>query len=218
MDKAFWLQSWQAGRTDFHQQRVLPLLQQHWPTLRLQEGARVLVPLAGKSLDMLWLAQRGHAVLGIELSPLAVAQFLDDNGLQPDVHVSALGVHHRVGNIDLVCGDVFDLDAAMLRDCGAVYDRAALVALPDGVRRRYVEHVYGLLPAGTEGLLVTLEYAQQQMPGPPFSVDEAQVRQLFTPRWQVRQLERRAIAPDGRRFQESGVDALHTAVYHLQRR
>lgn len=216
MDNEFWLQRWQEGQTGFHQQRVLPLLQKHWPSLQLEPGSKVLVPLAGKSLDMLWLAQQGHAVLGIELSPLAVEQFFSGHDLQPKIHQTALGRHHRVGHLELVCGDIFKLDGKALRDCTAVYDRAALIALPEELRQRYVEHVYGLLPEGVQVLLVTLEYPQQQMAGPPFSVNETQVRKLFEPHWQVALLERREMLEAEPHFRERGVDALHTAVYRLQ--
>ena len=218
MDNEFWLQRWQEGQTGFHQQRVLPLLQKHWPALQLAGDSKVLVPLAGKSLDMLWLAQLGHAVLGIELSRLAVEQFFSENKLQPEIEETALGRHHRVGDLDLVCGDIFRVDAKTLREVAAVYDRAALIALPEDLRQRYVEEVYGLLPVETQVLLVTLEYPQQQMAGPPFSVDEAQVRQLFEPRWAVTLLERREMLDDEPRFRERGLQALHTALYRLQRR
>lgn len=217
MDNEFWLQRWQEGQTGFHQQRVLPLLQKHWSSLQLARGSKVLVPLAGKSLDMIWLAQLGHAVFGIELSPVAVGQFFSENKLQPEIRESALGRHHRVGGLELLCGDIFHIDADAVRDVAAVYDRAALIALPEDLRQRYVDHVYTLLPPGTQMLLVTLEYPQRQMAGPPFSVDETQVRQLVEPRWQVTLLERREMLDAEPRFRARGVQQLHTAVYRLQR-
>src|SRR5690606_25326849 len=142
-DKSFWLERWAEGRTNFHQDRITPLLQKYWSSLQVPVGARVLVPLCGKSLDMLWLANQGYDVLGIELSPLAIEQFLSENSLSGQRHTSALGEHTVTGNIELICGDVFNLDADTLASCTAVYDRAALIALPPPMRERYVEHVYG---------------------------------------------------------------------------
>lgn len=217
MDHEFWLQRWQAGQTGFHQSRVLPLLQKHWPALGVPAGGRVFVPLAGKSLDMLWLAAQGHPVLGVELSPLAVQQFFAEHGLTPTVHESRYGRHHVAGSIELICGDAFALDAAVLSDCAGVYDRAALIALPPALRARYADELYGRLPAGCHGLLVTLEYAQAEMQGPPFSVEETEVRQRYAARWNVDLLERRAILDQEPHFAAVGLTALSTALYGLRR-
>lgn len=217
MDHAFWQQRWQEGRTGFHQPRVLPLLQKHWPALGLPRGSKVFVPLCGKSLDMAWLARQGHRVLGVELSPVAVSQFFAEHGLQPEVRVSRYGTHHVAGNIELVCGDAFGLDAEILAGCAAVYDRAALVALPPPLREAYAERLMPRLPAGCEGLLVTLEYPQQEMDGPPFSVREAEVLQRYGRSWQVTPLERRDILPHEPGFAARGLTEMATAVYRLRR-
>jgi thiopurine S-methyltransferase len=218
MDADFWLQRWDQGQIGFHQDRVMPLLEKHWPSLALPAGSQVFVPLAGKSLDMLWLAAQGHRVLGVELSPLAVQQFFAEHGLQPRVHESRHGVHHVAGGIELICGDAFALDAQVLADCAAVYDRAALIALPAPMRQRYASQVYGVMPVGAQGLLITLEYPQTQKAGPPFSVVPAEVDALLAGQWQVDALERRDILSQEPRFVAAGVTSLDTAVYRLRRR
>ncbi|SON79850.1 putative Thiopurine S-methyltransferase [Xanthomonas phaseoli pv. phaseoli] len=147
MDTDFWLQRWHDGQTGFHQDEVMPLLQKHWPALQLPHAARVLVPLCGKTLDMHWLAAQGHRVLGVELSPLAVTQFFAEAGLQPQRHTSSAGEHFIAGPIEIICGDAFALDRSVLADCMAVYDRAALVALPAELRRQYL-HTTLRTPAG----------------------------------------------------------------------
>ncbi|MBQ4854814.1 thiopurine S-methyltransferase [Rhodanobacter sp. B2A1Ga4] len=218
MESEFWLQRWREGRTGFHQQAPTPLLLRHWPTLALAPGSRVFVPLAGKSLDLRWLAEQGHRVLGVELSPLAVAQFFDEHGLTPQVHASRYGVHHVAGAIELICGDVFELDAAALADCAAVYDRAALIALPPDLRHRYVRELHARLPAGCRGLLVTLEYPPHEKQGPPFPVPEAEVRELYGRDWTVATLERRDILAQQPGFAAEGVSALQTVAYRLAKR
>ncbi|ATB58060.1 thiopurine S-methyltransferase [Xanthomonas citri pv. fuscans] len=218
MDTNFWLERWQLGHTGFHQQEVLPLLQKHWHALDLPKESRVLVPLCGKTLDMHWLAAQGHRVLGVELSQLAVTQFFDEAGLQPQRHTSAAGEHFIAGPIEIICGDAFALDASVLADCTAVYDRAALVALPADLRLRYLQTVYAQLPTHCRGLLITLEYPQAETAGPPFSVDATHVHALFDAAWQVDQLERRDILDQEPRFRDEGVTGLSTAVYRLQRR
>ena len=214
MDADFWLQRWREGRTGFHREAVMPLLEKHWPALGLKPGGRVFVPLAGKSLDMLWLAAQGQRVLGVELSPIAVEQFFAENRLEAQTHTSAAGVHYMADDIELIRGDVFALDAAALADCAGVYDRAALIALPPALRSRYVSEVYARLPQGCRALLITLEYPQHEREGPPFSVDEAEVRRLFSPAWRIDVLERRDILADEPGF---GVSALATAVYRLDK-
>jgi len=216
MDAEFWLQRWREGRTHFHQERVLPLLQKHWPTLALPKGSTVLVPLCGKSLDMMWLAAQGYQILGVELSELAVQQFFDDNGMQPVVRESAQGKHYSAGNIEIVCGDIFTLDDATLAGCRGAYDRAALIALPADMRTRYVEQVYGRLAPNYCGLLITLDYPQQQMEGPPFAVAEEEVLRLYAAHTDVLVLERRDILQQEAKFSERGVTRLDTVVYDLQ--
>lgn len=216
MDSEFWLRRWHEGRIGFHQDRVMPLLEKHWDALSLPAASRVLVPLAGKSLDMIWLAARGHRVLGVELSALAVSQFFAEHDLHPQSHDSRYGGHHVAGTIELICGDVFALDAEVLADCAGVYDRAALIALPPTSRHRYVTELYARLPVGSRGLLITLEYPQEQMQGPPFSVDEPEVQRLYGPCWSVDLLERRDILATEPTFRSAGVTAISTAVYRLQ--
>lgn len=217
MEAEFWLERWREGRTHFHQPKVAPLLQKYWPTLALPAGSQVLVPLAGKSLDMLWLAEQGHRVLGAELSQLAVEQFFAENQLQASVHESAYGRHYRSGNIDIICGDIFKLDAAILSTCVGVYDRAALIALPAPMRAQYVAHVYGQLSDQYRGLLITLDYPQQQMAGPPFSVADAEVQALYAPHSTATILDRRDILDKEPKFLQGGVQQLDTVVYQLRR-
>jgi len=218
MDAEFWHQRWRDGQIGFHQDRVTPLLEKHWDALGLPAGSKVFVPLAGKSLDMDWLAARGHRVLGMELSELAVQQFFTERGVEPTISTSRLGEHYTAGAIELVRGDVFALDAASLADCAAVYDRAALIALPPDMRKRYADEPYARLPTGCRGLLITLDYPQHEKNGPPFSVDEDEVRALFHRDWRIDVLERRDILAQQPGFIGEGVTALHTAAYRLQRR
>ena len=224
MEPEYWLERWREGRTGWHHETVMPLLEKHWPALGIPHGSPVLVPLCGKSLDMLWLAQQGLHVLGVDVSPLAVASFLEENSLTAQIRDAPDGKHFEItdapgeGGIEIVEGDVFDLDAGLLAQCAAFYDRAASIALPASLRTRLTEGVYGKLPTGARGLLITLDYPQAQMDGPPFSVDEAEVHRLFDTRWKVERLERRDILADQPSFSEQGVTAMHTAVYHLEKR
>jgi thiopurine S-methyltransferase len=224
MKPEYWLQRWREGRTGWHHESVMPLLEKHWGALGVAPGSRVLVPLCGKSLDMLWLAQQGLQALGVEISSVAIDAFLAENHLRADRTEAADGTHYRIadapadGDIEIINGDVFGVASGLLEACGAFYDRAALIAFPALMRDRLVREVYAKLPAGARGLLITLDYPAGEMEGPPFSVDEAEVHRLFDAQWDIRQLERRDILASQPSFSESGVTALHTAVYALTRR
>ncbi|MCY7355756.1 MAG: thiopurine S-methyltransferase [Lysobacter sp.] len=217
METAFWDERWREGRIGFHQDTVTPLLERHWDALQLPESSRVFVPLAGKTLDMLWLAARGHRVLGIELSQLAVEQFFDEHKLKPGIRESRYGIHYNAGDIELICGDAFALDPDILSECDGVFDRAALIALPPEMRRRYASEIYSQLPAGCRGLLITLEYPQPQKAGPPFSVEEDEVRKLYGREWAIEVLERRDILAEQPGFIEEGVVQLATVAYMLRK-
>lgn len=224
MDADYWLQRWREGRTGWHRDAVMPLLARHWPALGVPRGARVLVPLAGKSLDMLWLASQGLRVLGVEISPLAVETFLAENQLQAQTVNASDGPHHRVTNapaggaIEIINGDLFEVDLATLASCQAFYDRAATIALPAPMRERMANEVYAKLPAASRGLLIVLDYPQHQMEGPPFSVDEREVHRLFDADWTIELLDRRDILSEDPRFAAQGVTAMHTSVHRLTKK
>lgn len=217
MQPDFWHQRWADHQIGFHQPAPTSLLLKHWPRLGVPTGATVFVPLCGKSLDMAWLASQGHQVLGVELSQVAVEQFFAEHDLTPDVHVSQYGTHYRAGGIEIIHGDAFGLDAEVLANCAAVFDRAAMIALPPPMRVRYAEELYARLPSGCRGLLITLEYPQTDRDGPPFAISEDEVRERYALSWQVELLERRSIPSDHPGFVR-GASKLDTAVYGLQHR
>jgi len=218
MQPEFWHDRWSTGRIGFHRDAPLSLLVRHWPTLDLAPDTRVFVPLCGKSLDMAWLADCGHRVLGVELSELAVRQFFEARDLEPSIHDTAAGRHFMAGPYELIVGDAFALAADVLADCAAVYDRAALIALPPDLRRRYASTAWRRLPPGCRGLLVTLEYPQAEKAGPPFSVAADEVHVLLDGDWDIDVVERRDILADEPGFVADGVTALSTAVYRVVRR
>lgn len=218
MQPDFWLDRWSSNRIGFHRDAPLPLLLAHWPALELPADSRVFVPLCGKSLDMVWLAERGHRVLGVELSALAVRQFFDERDLVPEVRITDAGTHHMAGPYELIVGDAFALDASVLADCAAVYDRAALIALPPELRRTYATTAWHRLPSACQGLLVTLEYPQPEKHGPPFSVETGEVHVLLDADWHIDELERRDILANEPGFVAEGVTALSTVVYRVERR
>jgi thiopurine S-methyltransferase len=174
-----WHQRWREGRIGFHRDDVHPMLEYFWSRLELGGDETVFVPLAGKSLDMRWLAERGHRVLAVELSAIAARQFFDEWGTPALVEKrDDFAVHHARG-VEIWVGDVFDLRPEHLARVGAFYDRASVVALDRATRERYAAHLASILRAGTRGLLIGLESMQPDDQGPPFSVPQEEVGRLF---------------------------------------
>ncbi len=218
-DKSEWLARWEAGRIGFHSEAVNPHLRRHWQTLELHDGARVLVPLAGKSRDLVWLAEAGHRVIANELSPLAVAAFFDEAGLEPERRRQAGFEVWSAGPIRIYCGDFFALSPQIVGPVDACYDRAALVALPGPLRGRYVERLAALLAPGVPVLLIALDYDQRRMDGPPYSVPEHEVRRLASGRFDVGILSPASdMLAENPRFAERGLERMEETVYRLTRR
>ncbi|POA82846.1 thiopurine S-methyltransferase [Pseudomonas sp. FW305-E2] len=216
MEPAFWQQRWADNQIGFHQAQVNPYLQTYWPQLQLAPGSRVLVPLCGKSLDLAWLAGQGHRVLGVELSRRAVEDFFCEHGLEAEVRQQGAFEVWRSGDVQLWCGDFFALRAEDVADCVGLYDRAAVIALPVQMRARYMQLLSGLLPTSCRGLVVTLDYDQSLLAGPPFSVRDEELRQGFAG-WQVEQLEAVEVIEESPKFVQAGASSLLERVYRLSR-
>lgn len=216
MQPDFWHKRWEQDLIGFHQQLVNSSLQQFWPDLGLSAGARVLVPLCGKSRDLAWLAGQGHRVLGVELSERAVEGFFNEHELTPEVDRHGAFQVYRSQGIEVWCGDFFALTPADTADCVGFYDRAASIALPLAMRERYVKHLHALLPAPCAGLLITLEYDQRLIEGPPFAVPDEEVQRLWGEQWHPRLLATDDVLAQSPKYLNAGATQLLERTYRLQ--
>ncbi len=216
MHTDFWLERWQAGQIGFHQDSIHPYLIRHFSTLNVPDGACVFVPLSGKSMDMHWLMRQGYSVIGVEISQQAVEEFFAENRIIADIRQTDDFTIYEAAGIQLYCGDFFSLDASLLGRCQAVYDRASLIALPVEMRMDYVRQMRNLFPNGLETLLITLDYRQAEMSGPPFSVGLEEVNRLYRSSYEINLLERTDIIELETHFQQKGVSAMYEAAYRLQ--
>ena len=165
-----WLDRWQEGRIGWHEASGNLSLKKHWRT----SGRTVLVPLCGKSVDLRWLADQGNQVVGVELSSIAIEAFFAEQELEYSIAEGDLRCYQASNaDITIYCGDFFALNSVQ---CDAHYDRGALVALPAELRPAYTAHVSSLLTEDPEQLLITLEYDSQIANGPPFSLEDAEIR------------------------------------------
>lgn len=189
MEHAFWHERWDSGRVAFHEGDANGLLVKHFKQAFDMPGARVFLPLCGKTRDIAWLLGQGYRVVGAELSETAVEQLFEDLGHAPSI--SSVGKLKRfaASGIDIFAGDIFKLDSATLGAVTVTYDRAALVALPEAMRRRYAAHL-AAITGNAPQFLNTLDYDQNRMAGPPFAVDAAEVRACHGDRFEILEIDR----------------------------
>ncbi len=213
MDAEFWKKRWENDETGFHLDEVNPFLPRFWPQLHIHKKSQVFVPLCGKSLDLCWLREQGHEVWGVELSPLALRRFFSEQGLKPEVRRAGAFEIWETEGIRLFCGDFFELSPELLGQPSVVYDRASMIALPPDMRPGYARHLQSLAPASAPRLLVTLDYEQAQMDGPPFAVSEAEVCALYGDSFQIEKIFSEDILAENERFQQRGLSRLEESVY-----
>lgn len=215
MQQEFWLERWQQNQIGFHSEEINLHLQTYWPELKIKPRSKVFVPMCGKSNDMLWLLAQGYEVIGVEVSPLAVQAFFAENRLKASKYQQGQFTVSAIDGLLIYCGNFFDLAVNELADVTAVYDRASLVALPPEMRVDYVAHMQHLLKSKTKTLLVTFDYPQHEMQGPPFSVPASEVESLYRNRCKVEQLGTEDILAREPRFRERGISRLQESVFTL---
>ena len=213
MEKQFWQERWRQGRLGFHRAETNPLLPRHWHRVGLERGERVLVPLCGKTLDMLYLEELGHEVVGVELVESACRDFFSENHRRFDEETIPGGIVFRSGDISIFNLDIIEADLTPLGTFQALYDRAAMIALPPDMRARYARALRSMLSDGASGLLASVEYPQDLKDGPPFSVSELDLGELLS----GLNLERLEVTQDEDidRLEQWGIPWLRQSVYLL---
>ena len=193
MEHSFWHDRWATNQIGFHQPAANPLLVTHCAALALPSAGRVLLPLCGKTLDIAWLLAAGYRVVGVELSELAVQQLFAELGATPRIQVLNDALQrYETGNLTVFVGDIFALNREQLGPVDAIYDRAALVALPATLRPRYASHLTAI-SAGARQLLISFDYEQSQLPGPPFAVLAEELSELYGQHYELQALARQPL-------------------------
>ena len=208
-----WESRWQEGRIGFHLPEVNSYLLRYFDKLLTQDTESVFVPLCGKTLDLPWLARRTKKVVGIELVHKAVQEFFKENKITHSIQKSGKLNLFSNDNIDLFQGDFFDLNKAQTSPFEAIYDRASIVAFDRSERQRYVNHLMSFLKPGGRILLITLEYDQNKMTGPPFSVPTDEIEWLYAPYGILELLETSDIFDE--RFRKNGLDGMLERVFQF---
>jgi len=200
MEASFWHERWEKHEIGFHKNEVNPTLLKFQSSLQVVPGKTVLVPLCGKSLDMKWLKEQGMSVVGVELSPLACEEFFKDSHLPFEkLKKEGFDIYESDG-ITLWCGDFFLLPENLKFD--SIYDRASNIALPPQMRKAYYEKLQRFLGPHTKLLLLTIEYDESLLPGPPFSVPEEEIRKAYSG-FEITKLVDRTVDLENPRFAEA---------------
>ena len=217
MDPDYWLQRWQENKIGFHLGEVNSLLVTHFPQLQIPPPARVFVPMCGKSVDMVWLRSQGYEVEAVEISPVAIEAFFREQQLSAETQIVDGLTRWQADGLGIWCADFFDLSQSHIGDIAITYDRAALIAMPGQRRPAYARKLLDIT-AGAPQLLITLDYSQNQMSGPPFSVSHEEVVRLYGSTYSGLSAPHESvdILPIEARFAERGLTALYENVYLLQ--
>jgi len=176
MEPSFWRDRWAEGKIGFHEGHPNAFLARH---LALLQGSRILVPLCGKTEDMAFLAAHGKRVIGVELVEDAVAAFFAEHAITPKVTTFGDLRLYNADDISIIAGDWFAVTAELVGTVDAIYDRAAVIALPLEMRAKYVAQLRTLVTRSTRGLLITCDYDAGQFTAPPHPVPDAEVRSLY---------------------------------------
>ena len=217
MEPDFWHERWDKDQIGFHQTEINPYLCKYFSVLHAPEHSEILVPLCGKSRDLLWLSEQGHPVTGVEINQKAVRAFFAENRISFEQRNLKDFILFEGGIAKIYCGDFFAFRTTVNRRWRYCYDRASLIALPPSMRGAYAREIAALLEPGAQSLLITLEYDQSEMNGPPFSVLEREVREHFEADFTVRRLETANVLGENLRFKEKGLTGLLEVSYHLTR-
>ncbi|QTH70672.1 thiopurine S-methyltransferase [Pseudoalteromonas xiamenensis] len=205
MEANFWHQKWAKGEIGFHEGEVNQLLEKHFNVLNLQPSQTVFVPLCGKTRDIAWLLKKQQNVVGVELNEEAVRQLFDELGETPEVTAVGELIRFSAPHVVVYVGDFFKLTREHVGHIDVVYDRAALVALPDSMRTIYCEHLLHVTQQAKQ-LLITFEYEQSRFAGPPFSISAQLVERYYANAFAIHRLESKPVKGGIR-----GFDALETA-------
>jgi len=209
---------WSKGNIGFHQHGYNKHMQTFTSGLNIHPGSHIFVPLCGKSLDMIWLANRGYRVTGVEVIEQAVKAFFEENKLSYRLSRTVDGSIYSGERITIYCTDFFKTGLSGMPDIDAVYDRASLIALPPAMRSIYVDHLTNKLSPGTRTLLVTLDYPQQEMSGPPFSVTPAEITTLYGSRYHIDCIHSEDCLVNEARFRQKGLTRLDEHVFLLEKK
>lgn len=213
MEAEFWKTAWDEGRIGFHRSEYHPQLLDHFEKFQAESEQSILVPLCGKTLDITWLSHQNLYVTGVELCQKAILEYFQDHNID-NYEVRDNSYTHQ--NINLIVGDFFDYNYPNGYDF--IYDRAAIVALPPDMRKRYAKRCLELLKPQGKILLIAFEYDQSKVQGPPFNVQESEIHELYANEARIELLEQQTDRIQNPKFKEAGIERFTQKVYLITKK
>ena len=187
-----WSNIWEINDTGFHLTSANPVLAKYEKVF-FSNHSRVFVPLCGKTVDLIYLADKGHEVYGCEFLEGPVKEFFRENDLDFTVSddVEGIGPVYKAKSkkIIIYLGDFFALKSHTIGKFDAIWDRAAMTAVLPSKRADYVESIKNLITSHGKFLLNTLEIKGAEYRGPPFSMPFEVVEKLFSASFEVKMLD-----------------------------
>lgn len=205
MDIDFWNERWEKDQIAFHMKEVNPMLIKYFHKLNLSQKKRIFLPLCGKTLDIAWLLQNGCSVVGIELNEDAIITLFEELNITPLISKENNFIKYSAKNIDIYVGDFFKMSAEILKPIDAIYDRAALVALPLEMRIEYVSHLLNITNVVAQ-LLISYDYDQRIMKGPPFSVPLSEIEHHYGDYYEITLLNENIDIPSGLKRKSQAIE------------
>lgn len=220
MQTHFWKTRWHSGQIGFHQAQVHTELDENFDRFvkEIPHNATVLVPLCGKSLDLLYLKEQGLHVIGVELVEQAAIDFFTENKIAFEMQEKGPFQAYVSSDLEIWQGDFFALSKELLPGIDLIYDRAALIALPDAMRQNYVKKLNELSRPGVRQLLITFDYDQSLREGPPFAISASYIEQAYSTDWIIEAISNQDVLPAQQRFARQGLTYLNEAVYILEKK
>lgn len=217
MEISYWISRWEKDKTGWNQKQVNPKLRKYWKHLNTPANPAVLVPLCGKSIDLKWLSQQAQKVIGIEVSEKAVHDFLEQHANDYITQHRGEFTVYKSGTFEIWQGNYFHMKPSYLGPIDAVYDRAALVSMPPAKRVAYTKKLLELTENRAEMLLISFDYPQQEMTGPPFSVPDEEIQQHYGPHYEIEIINKENIIKSVQNFNRRGLKSyFFEKVYRLK--
>ena len=217
MEISYWISRWEKNKTGWHQRQVNPKLREYWKSLDISPNPTVLVPLCGKSIDLQWLSEQAQKVIGIEVSEKAVREFLEQHAGDYTTQYRGEFVVYQSDAFEIWQGNYFHMKWSYLEPIDAVYDRAALVSMPPAKRTAYAKKLLELTASRAEMLLISFDYSQQEMNGPPFSVPVEEIQQHYGPHYEIEVLHKENLIESVQKFNRRGLKSyFFEKVYRLK--
>jgi thiopurine S-methyltransferase len=188
MKKEFWLSIWEDNIINFHKEDVNPGLVKYFHNLNLQKEDTILIPLCGKTKDIKFFLSQGYKVIGIELSEIAIDQLFEELKLTPQITQLKDFKLYKYENLEVYIGDIFKVTRKDLGPVNAIYDRAALVALPPQMRNQYTAHLTNITNKAQQ-LIIVVEYNQNDIAGPPFSISSEELKGHYESDYKIKRVE-----------------------------